>query len=306
MIRFSAPAKIHLLGEHAVVYGKPAIISATNLRLTLTLKQSAAKTKQTKGVQKIQKAIERAITKKYKVKIPPYQIEIDSQFPLGSGLGGSAAISATLTGALLKLLKVKADLKEIYEIALQGERAIHGNPSGSDLAAVTYGGTLWFRKETPELKVFSQITLTSPVALMLLDSGKPEESTGEMIAKVAKLNASLKRNIFDQLELLAKSLATDSRDIKQIFKEANNWLVKLGVVSKNTQKLISLIEKSGGAAKITGAGGWKRGSGMILALGPQTEGREPHGTVYHPNSEKLEAFKPIKIKLNQEGLRAEK
>jgi len=36
-ITFSAPAKIHLLGEHAVVYGKPAIISATNLRLTLTL-----------------------------------------------------------------------------------------------------------------------------------------------------------------------------------------------------------------------------------------------------------------------------
>ena len=112
------------------------------------------------------------------------------------------------------------------------------------------------------------------------------------LAKVAKLNASFKKKNFDQLELLTKALATDGSDILQIIKEANTCLTNLGVVSKSTQKLILQIEKSGGAAKITGAGGIKDGSGMIL--------------VYHKNPQKLKDFKLIKIKLAQEGLRYEK
>lgn len=327
MIRFSAPAKVHLIGEHAVVYGKPAIISAISLRLTLTLfptrhpeptipvilsaaknlnKQrsfsrsspaNAVKGPKDDKLSKLQEAVQSAIEKTYKVKIPRYKIQIDSQFPLGSGLGASAAISATLTAALLKLLKIdfrketyQAEKRQIYNIAIAGERAIHGNPSGSDLAAVTYGGTLWFRKELPSLYLTTPIPLTLPT-LFLVDSGRPVESTGEMVAKVAKLDASLKKKTFDQLELLTKGLATDSRNIKQIFKETNACLAKLGVVSKNAQQLIRRIEKLGGAAKITGGGGSRAGSGMIL--------------VYHTQPERLKDFELIKIKLNQKGLRPE-
>lgn len=311
MIRFSAPAKVHIIGEHAVVYGKPAIISAANLRLTLTLTPTRhpelVSGSDTKGLIAIQKAVEAAIKKTYKIKtIPQYQIEIESQFPLGSGLGGSAAISATLSAALLKLLKVKADNQKIYDIAIAGEKAIHGNPSGSDLAAVIFGGTLWFRKELPTLSLTSPlgpqsalsgrgpqaplIFLTFPT-LFLVNSGKPKETTGDMVAKVAKLQASQKKKTFDQLELLTKDVANNG-DIKQIFIEAHRSLLKLGVVSKSTLKLIAKIEKLGGAAKITGAGGYKKGSGMIL--------------VHHPKPEKLKGMDLIKIKLDQEGLRAEK
>lgn len=302
-ITFSAPAKIHLIGEHSAVYGKPAIISAINLRLTLTLSPrhstshsvipAFTPTKEGKvGIHAIQKAIESAIKKTYKIKVvPSYEIKIKSDFPVGSGLGASAAISATLTAALLKLLKVKADKQQIYDIALAGEKAIHGNPSGSDLAATIFGGTLWFRKELPTLSLTSPIHLTLPT-LYLVNSGKPAESTGDMVTKVARLDAGLKKKTFDQLELLSKALVTDGRDIKQIFKEANACLVKIGVVSPSTQKLIKQIEKSGGAAKITGAGGNISGSGMIIA--------------HIPYLEKLNGLEPIKIKLAREGLRAEK
>lgn len=303
-IAFSAPAKIHLLGEHAVVYGKPAIISATNLRLTLTLIPAVNSNQGLKtGIHKIQTAIEKEIKKVYKPKrIPPYQIEINSNFPLGSGLGGSAAISATLSAALLKLLKTKAQKQQIYDIAIAGEKAIHGNPSGSDLAAVIFGGTLWFRKELPILSLTSQISPTfftprssasqSEVGptLFLINSGKPVETTGEMVAKVARLPANLKKETFNQLELLAKNLASGG-NIKQIFKEAHHCLVKLGVVGKNAQNLVKQIEKSGGAAKITGGGGYKTDSGMLL--------------IYHPHPKKLKSFKLIKIKIGQEGLRSE-
>lgn len=300
-ISFSAPAKIHLIGEHAVVYGKPAIISATNLRLTLTLttphhpvipaKVIDTESNRSAGIHAIQTAIEKEIKKSYKLKtIPHYKIEIKSDFPLGSGLGASAAISASLTAALLKLLRIKASKQEIYDIAIAGEKAIHGNPSGSDLSAVIFGGTIWFRKELPALPLTSPLPLTLPT-LSLINSGKPAESTGEMVAKVAKLNVALKKQVFDELELLAKALVTDSTEIKEIFKETHRCLVNLGVVGKNAQKLISQIEKSGGAAKITGAGGYKDGSGMII--------------VFHTKPEKLKKIKLTPIKLAQEGLRLE-
>lgn len=308
VIRFSAPAKVHIIGEHAVVYGKPAIISAINLRLRLTITPRPTVTPSNIplppdiGIHAIQNEIGSAIRKVYKLQtIPSYGYEIEYDFPIGSGLGASAAISATLTAAILKMLKIKADERQIYDLALAGEKAIHGNPSGSDLAAIVFGGTLWFRKELPSVSLTSPITLTLPT-LYLIDSGKPKESTGDMVAKVAKLPAKTKKEIFDQLELLTRDLANGG-DIKQIFKEANQCLIKLGVVSPSTQKLIKQIEKSGGSAKITGAGGNKSGSGMIIAYIPQPALLRKALLAGHP--EKLKGVEFTKIKLAQEGLREE-
>ena len=75
-------------------------------------------------------------------------------------------------------------------------------------------------------------------------------------------------------------------------------LEKLGVVSKKAKQIIRLIEKHGGSAKICGAGGIKKGSGMIL--------------IYHPNLKKItpllhqKGLKPINIKLGQKGVKIEK
>jgi len=156
MIQFSAPGKIHLLGEHAVVFDKPALLTTVNLRATVTLRPVIARSERTKQsssdtfptkiasliarndiINKLQKTIEPIIKKHLKIQIiPPYQAEVSSQIPLGCGLGSSAAISAAYIASLLSFLKVSWDLELINKLTYEAEKVFHGNPSGADNSAV--------------------------------------------------------------------------------------------------------------------------------------------------------------------------
>ncbi len=181
-IKVSAPGKLHLLGEHAVVYGKPALLATINRRVFVTLTPS--KKKKINGVgefkkelEKLQEILEAKIKLRKNIKkIEPYIIDINSQFPIGSGLGSSAALSAALTGALLKFLGIPWNKKIIFEIAYEGERFFHGNPSGGDLTTVIEGGLLWFSKNLDFLKSFKKLPMPHEriKKFLLIDSGKPK------------------------------------------------------------------------------------------------------------------------------------
>ncbi len=306
MIRVSAPAKIHLLGEHSVSYGRPALLTAIDLRLTLSLDKAKTQSYPIKQIAKAQKATEKSIKMAFKIKkIPPYKIEIDSQIPIGSGLGSSSAISACLTKALLTFLKISSDNEKVYKLAMDPENIFHGKSSGGDLAAVTYGGLIWFRNELDNLKIIKPLDFLVGSKIgyfFLVDSGKPKETTRQMVEKVGILNQNnpfFAQKIFSSQESLTKQMAValqigDTKKISAAIKLGQRNLEKLGVVGKKSLDIIRKIEKSGGYAKILGGGGIKGGSGMIL--------------VYHKDPKKLKSLdlNPIPIKLAQEGLRVEK
>src|SRR3990167_9450613 len=124
MITVSAPAKVHLLGEWSVVWGKPALLTTVDLRLTVTIADTSKAGSDSFEVRKI---IEPIIKKELKIKkIPSYKLEISSQIPIGAGLGSSAAVSAAYIGALLTLLKIKWDKPLINELAYEAEKVFHG------------------------------------------------------------------------------------------------------------------------------------------------------------------------------------
>lgn len=295
MTKVSAPGKIHLLGEWTVVWGKPALLAAIDLRISVRISVG-------KGSHEIQKIIEPIVKKELKIKtIPPYKIEISSQIPTGAHLGSSAAISVASVAALLIFLKVKWDLELINKLAYEAEKVFHGNPSGADNSTVCYGGLIWYRKESDDLKIIQKLPFSVPPKLaknfILINTGTPKETTKQMIAKT-KIND---RFLQDQEKLTREMLTAiknaDQKEIIRIIRAGEKNLESIGVCSPTVAKIIRKIEAAGGAAKICGAGASDGPTGVLLC--------------YHQNKKILEkiasenSLNYFSVKLGVEGVRNE-
>ena len=267
----SAPCKVHLLGEHSVVYGKPAILTSVNLRVYVTISKGSS------AAHPLKKIIEPIIKKHLKIKtLPPYQITISSEAPIGSGLGSSAAISSSYIAALLTFLKVNWDLNLINKLAYEAEKTFQGNPSGGDNATVVYGGLIWFRKESEDLKIIHPLPFTIPTKLaknfIFIDTGRLKEITAEMVKKVKNLylrKPKVVEKFLGNQERLVKELLPvmkdgDEKEFIRIIRQGERNLETIGVCSKEVTSIIRNIEQSGGAAKICGAGSDSGPTGVLL------------------------------------------
>jgi mevalonate kinase len=350
-IEISVPGKIHLMGEHAVVYGKPAILAAIGVRCYLTLEKTkradtlelisnsyeAQETLSKRELQSFQLNIKKNwakfqksqniselknLTKDpldftkiaiiiasnyYRQNIPTgIKLTIDSQIPIGSGMGSSAAIAVGVA-AILSLHFGKTLINQtINEIAYEIEKYKHGFPSGGDNTAVNYGGLIWFRKESDMLRITKPLEIKVSAKLSknfyIINTGCPLESTGEMVAMVKNLLATSPKKVEKFLsdqekvtrELLTAIQKSDEPALISLLKRGEKNLERIQVVSKTTQKLIRTIEASGGAAKICGAGGFATNSGIVLA--------------YHQNKQTLKkiikpfAYLCFKVKLGVAGI----
>src|SRR3989338_232027 len=270
MIKVSIPGKIHLIGEHSSVYGKGAILASINLYLHAKISKSEEKeisglVQYDDAIKNMQSVIETKIREKFEIKkIPNYALEIDKTgIPIGSGLGTSASLSVAFTICLLKYLEVKYTQDDVFEIALEGERIFHGNPSGGDLAAVLNQGLTYFKKNPDGPNTAAPLSINQDLNFLLIDSGKSEEGTLEMVEKVRIKNQELRiavKKIIDDQEKLTNELLQvltnfDKNKLKKIITKAENNLEKLGVVGKTAKAIIRKIEELQGAAKISGAGG---------------------------------------------------
>ncbi|MCA9371593.1 mevalonate kinase [Candidatus Woesebacteria bacterium] len=280
-ITYSAPGKIFISGEHAVVYGKPALVTAVNKRLAFTLyvqdHNSLPANKSHEGVAHI-KSVVQDYLKKHNLRLSntPFIYHITSDIPVRSGMGSSAALCVSAVAAFLHWYTGKAYNKEIINsLAHTAEHYFHGKSSGVDVSAATYGGLIYYRKEFEFLKNISSLHMKIPQViqqtLILINSGKPKESTKQMVTQVGKLfNTQPKKTerILQLLEKCTKRLTLAiSQERLSFFRESllknHQALVKLGVVSKETQQLLQTL-KPFGAGKIAGAGGNQHGSGYVL------------------------------------------
>ncbi len=278
-ISASAPGKFHLVGEHSSVYGKPAMLCALNKRVKVTVEEKDSDNffiEDNKAMESVV-AIRSYIDKKYKIKTPKFELVVSSQLPIGRGLGSSAAFCAAVSYALFGLNGLIGSLDEIYEAAYLGEKVFHGNPSGGDLAVSVYGGVIWFRKETENIKLVRKLKVASSLFsnMLLIDSGKPVEGTYEMVVDVVgrryKKEQVLVEKFLSSQEKIAKEMSSamlnhDKNLFEKTISQAGYNLEKLGIVGKQAKRMIKDIERSGGYVKVSGGGGIKEGSGMLIAI----------------------------------------
>lgn len=207
------------------------------------------------------------------------EIELSSQIPIGGKFGSSASVAAAVCGSVFSYLGVGLDLEKINRVVYEVEKKIHGFPSGADNTVVVYGGLLWFRKETEFLKLFQKITVPVMPKFTIVNSGIPEESTGEMVSLVRKLftkRPKYTEKIFHEMENLKKHflnhLYTNSQSgLMALMKKDERNLEKLGVVSEQTKLIIRDLEALGASVGVSGAAGRKAGSGALVVLSPNEE-----------------------------------
>lgn len=246
------PGKVILAGEHAVVYGKMALSASINKGVRARVVKRGVKN------EVVRKAIEVAGGE------PQIEVEIESELPVGSGLGSSAAVAAATIGAVRAHLNRPIDKDELFELTMECERIAHGNPSGIDPATVVYGGLIAFTKGQP----FERLKIRKPIKLLLIETGKPSESTKEMVEMVAsKTDKDAIINEIGKLTERVRGKLVKGEEIGEDLDQNGRLLEELGVVSEKAKSLSDELRRMGGKVKITGAGGVKTGSGMMMVAG---------------------------------------
>ncbi|ADL58130.1 MULTISPECIES: mevalonate kinase [Methanothermobacter] len=274
--RASAPAKAILFGEHAVVYGKPAIAAAVDRRVTVTLGDSSENrvTIPSLGVDFRSESSPRGGILDYVGKTlklyhdgSPLSIQIEMEIPVGSGLGSSAALTVALIGALDEYHGRESEPEDTAARAHRVELEVQGAASPLDTTVSTYGGLVYLDSQRNVEKVNAR--LHDLVIAHLDHSG----DTAEMVAGVAELRSrfpDVMDGIMDAVEMITmrayRALMSNSPEPIGDLMNINQGLLDAMGVSTGELSMMVYEARSAGAAgsKITGAGG----GGSIIAYCP--------------------------------------
>lgn len=276
IISYSAPGKVIISGEHAVVYGKPAIISAIDWRLKFSVWETKKKMVDPNILLMTKIVKEYLIKNKIKFFNRTFDYKIKSDIPIRRGLGSSAAFSVAGVAAFLEFYSGKEfDQEVVNNLAHLMEKHFHKNASGVDTSTSCFGGLVYYRKEFEFLKTISALNFKIPKKieenLFLIDSGQSKETTAEMVSFVGQLynqKPTLIEEILNNIEKTTKrtmiSIVKEDIDFfKKCLVDNQAYLELLGVVSKRATLILQRLGEFG-VGKITGAGGKKTGSGYVL------------------------------------------
>jgi len=247
--------KIILSGEHAVVYGKMALAASIDKGVTVEIFLTD---KPQEWNEIVTKAVEVAGGDE------TLELNIQSELPVGSGLGSSAAVAAAVIRGVREYLGKPIENDELFKLVMECEKIAHGNPSGIDPAAVVYGGLIAFAKG----KSIEKLVIKKPLKILLVNTGKPEETTKEMVELVASIAG--KEKYIDEIGEISqkiKNMLLIGENVSELINKNGLSLEKLGVVGKRAIELCNNLRSLGYGVKIVGAGGVRSGSGMMMVMG---------------------------------------
>ncbi len=298
MAAASAPGKVILFGEHAVVSGTPALGSAVDLRATAEVVKAPGTlsvevsdlnlTVEGFSVDLLTGSIESsfaadavratryvsAVLKEFDAR--NLKVKISSQIPPGSGLGSSAAITVATLTALSRHLGLEMSREDLAKTAHKLEKEVQkGLGSPMDTALSTFGGYQLVSSRVESVKL-------PPVDLVVGYTGVPHDTRFE-VQKVQALRAAhpeVVDSIFGAIGAISRKavvlLGEEKLPELGALMNVNHGLLEaLGVNTRELSELVYAARGAGGVlgAKLTGAGG----GGCMVAL-PGDRGPEAAAT----------------------------
>ena len=191
---------------------------------------------------------------------------LDSDIPIGCGMGSSAATLLSLLRLLAHQFSLEQQFHKFVELGIEAERFQHLRSSGLDLHTSLNGGSICFERGS----IRSQLPVINKHAYSI-HTGIPESTTGECVLYAAesfKQSQHLAKDFGSVTESVASSMErNDFAGLQMLVRENHRLLNRIGVVPNKVRRFISEIEAQGGAAKICGAGSVRgAGGGIVLAL----------------------------------------
>ena len=288
----TAPGKIIIFGEHAVVYGRPAIAApVTQIRATAVVEDSSSA-----GIRLVAPDIGREywlseasendpfarsvrliIETASLSKPPDLRITVQSTIPIAGGLGSGAAMAAAVIRALarhLGLAQMATDAR-VSDLTYQVEKLLHGTPSGIDNTVVAYERPVYFVRQKPRNRI-ETLTVARPIRLMVADTGVAS-ATKAVVGDVRRQwQAEPER--FEQIFDGCGRIAAQARQameqgagsqLGRLMIDNQAYLRQMTVSSPELDRLVSAAVSAGAlGAKLSGAG---RGGNMIALVAQESE-----------------------------------
>ncbi len=275
----SAPGKVILFGEHFVVYGVKAILCSINKRVTVTAEKISDKKivinseignlilEPNKSISEINSPLKPFYylgNKVIKNQDTGIQIKIDSEIPLGVGLGSSSACCVAGAAAIFKLFG-DISKEEILELAIEAERTIFENTSGADCTVCVYGGIMEYDKKQGFKKIEDE-----PNFQLVIANSNIEHSTESMVSEVKAFTIKNKEEfsklLNQELELVEDVLKllkeNNTIELGEKINQNQEYLETIGISNNQLREMIEIGQKTSFGAKITGSGG----GGCIFAI----------------------------------------
>jgi mevalonate kinase len=287
-----APGKVILFGEHAVVYGRPAIaVPVLQVRAKAIV---SVDPRSFPGLVKFQAPDIGLETSLYDLPenhplaavilkaaavlmlshIPACTIKVTSTIPIAGGMGSGAAVSVAILRAFSASLGHPLSDEQVSQLAYEVEVIHHGTPSGIDNSVITYAKPVYFVKDKP----VETLRVKAPFSLVIGDTGvrSPTASVVNDVHTAWEADQAQ----FDRLFNIAGEIATAARQsiengsvnkLGPLMDENQGVLQEIGVSSPDLEKLIEAARLAGAlGAKLSGAG---RGGNMIALVTPETSHR---------------------------------
>lgn len=282
----TAPGKIILFGEHAVVYGQPAIaVPVTHVWAEAIVEPGQGGNRsrilapavgldtaldELPPTHPLSAALRGVLNTLGVTEPPPFSLTIRSTIPVAGGMGSGAAVSVAIIRAFSAFLNHPLPDDQINALAYEVEKLHHGTPSGIDNTVITYARPVYFVRGQP----IETFTVPTPFTIVIADTGIAS-STALTVGDVRKAwQADPKRfnRIFHWVGNLAmkayRAIEARTPDVLGPLMDENHvQLQKMGVSSPELDRLVEAARGAGAlGAKMSGGGG---GGNMIALVKPE-------------------------------------